>query len=202
MPPGGTEAGEPNWDPWRPEDVARLLAGVGAPWYVAAGWALDLFRGRQTREHEDIEIAVPAADFGAVRHALDGYTFEAVGSGRLWPLDSPAFPLTYQTWFSDPRTGQYKLDVFREPQRDGAWVCRRDETIQMPYQMIICRTDDGLPYLAPEVALLFKAKATRAKDQADFDAVRPLLEPAAAGWLRWALRRVHPGHAWIGALAA
>jgi hypothetical protein len=25
----------------------------------------------------------------------------------------------------------------------------------------------------------------------------PLLDDNAAGWLRWALRRVHPGHPWI-----
>jgi hypothetical protein len=48
-------------DPWRPEQIAERLAGVSVPWYIAAGWALDLFRGEQTREHEDIEIAVPAA---------------------------------------------------------------------------------------------------------------------------------------------
>lgn len=30
---------------------------------MAAGWALDLFRGRRTRDHGDIEIAVPAAGF-------------------------------------------------------------------------------------------------------------------------------------------
>jgi hypothetical protein len=34
-----------HWDPWRPEQVARLLAGVRAPWYIAAGWAIELFLG-------------------------------------------------------------------------------------------------------------------------------------------------------------
>jgi hypothetical protein len=72
IPPGGREVSDPRWDPWRPEDVARLLAGVSVPWYVAAGWALDLFRGEQTREHSDLEIAVPAVSFGAVRAALAG----------------------------------------------------------------------------------------------------------------------------------
>ena len=202
IPPGGTEVGEPPWDPWRPEDVARLLAGLSVPWYVAAGWALDLFRGEQTREHEDLEIGVPAIAFGAVRDALAGYNFEVAGSGRLWPLDSPAFHVMHQTWVSDPGTGQYKLDIFREPQHDGAWVCRRDETIRMPYQETIRRTGDGIPYLAPEIVLLFKAKGARAKDQADFDSVLPLLDPDAVGWLRRVLGRAHPGHAWIGALPA
>ena len=34
------------WDAWRPEEVAALLADVQSPWYVAAGWAIDLFLGR------------------------------------------------------------------------------------------------------------------------------------------------------------
>jgi hypothetical protein len=161
IPPGGTEIADPPWDPWRPEDVAQLLAAVRVPWFVAAGWALDLFLGRQTREHGDLEIAVPAPDFGAVRDALAGYHFEVVGSGRAWPLDSPAFGVMHQTWVSEPGTGVYRLDIFREPQHDGAWVCRRDETIRLPYEQIIRRTEDGIPYLA----------------------------------------RVHPGHAWISAMA-
>ncbi len=40
IPPGRTEVSDPPWDPWRPEDAVRLLAGVSVPWCVAAGWAL------------------------------------------------------------------------------------------------------------------------------------------------------------------
>ena len=194
---------DPPWEAWRPEEIARRLAGVSAPWCVAAGWALDLFRGEQTREHGDLEIAVPRteAGFGAVRQALAGYNFEVVGSGRSWPLDSPAYDVMAQTWVSEPDTGVYRLDIFREPQRDGAWVCRRDETISLPYEQIIRRTEAGIPYLIPEIVLLFKARhCAEAKNVADFAGVLPLLAPPAVEWLRWALERVHPGHAWISAL--
>lgn len=202
IPPGGTVVAGPRWDPWRPEEAARRLAGVTAPWYVARGWALDLFRSEQTREHGDLEIAVPAPDFGAVRAALAGYDFEVVGAGRAWPLDSPAFGVMHQTWVSEPGTGVYRLDVFREPQRAGAWACRRDETIRLPYERIIRRTRDGVPYLPPEIVLLFKAKhSAEPKNQADFAGTLPLLDDAAAGWLSWALARVHPGHPWTGAIA-
>jgi hypothetical protein len=54
------------WAPWHPREIAARLAGVGVPWYVAGGWAIDLHLGTQTRPHEDLEIAVPAADFGAI----------------------------------------------------------------------------------------------------------------------------------------
>ncbi len=49
--------------------------------------------------------------------------------------------------------------------------------------------------------LLFKAKHVAVpKNEADFVGTLPLLDRAAVGWLRWALSRVHPGHAWTGAL--
>ena len=199
IPPGGTEVTDPPWDPWRPADIARLLAGVTVPWYVAGGWAIDLFLGRQTREHGDLEIAVPAPEFAAIRAALAGYEFDVVGSGQRWPLDSPAFRVMHQTWVREPGTGVYRADVFREPERDGSWICRRDESIRLPYERLIRRTADGIPYLVPEVGLLFKAKrAAEPKNQADFGATAGLLSDDAVGWLSWALRRVHPGHAWIG----
>jgi len=179
-----------------------LLADVAAPWYIAGGWALDLFRGRQRRHHGDLEIGVPAPEFEAIRKALAGYDFRVAGSGRLWPLDSPAFGMMFQTWVSEPETGVFRLDVFREPQRDGAWVCRRDETIRLPFQEIISRTGDGIPFLVPEIVLLFKAKHSGvAKHQTDFDATLPLLDDAALGWLERSLRRIHPSHAWLGAVA-
>ena len=43
------------------------------------------------------------------------------------------WPPFYQTWLRDPATGNYLLDVFREPQPDGdTWICRRDERIRFP----------------------------------------------------------------------
>ena len=83
----------------------------------------------------------------------------------------------------------------------GRWICRRDESLRLSYDAIIERTADGIPYLVPELVLLFKAKAARSKDQADFDGVLPLLSrvrrDALGGWLE----RVHPGHPWLAELA-
>lgn len=204
--PGGP-AHEPSlpWDPWRPDQVASMLGAVTAPWYVAGGWALDLHRGEQTREHSDLEIAVPAASFGEVRQALAGFQFEVAGEGKLWPVDGPAFATMHQTWVSEaapdlPAGRVYRLDVFREPARDGCWVCRRDESIMLPYAQLIGRDSAGIPYLLPEMALLFKAKGTRPKDEADFRGMLPLLTLSSRDRLRQLLARVHPGHAWIGAL--
>ena len=209
LPSGGTalspaeiEALDARWSSsWTPSEVADRLAGVSAPWCVAAGWALDLFHGRQTREHGDIEIAIPAASFPEVRDRFPGYVFDGAGSGRIWENATPeVLSAVHQTWLRDPATGNYLLDVFREPHDGDTWICRRDETIRLPYRDIIHHTHNGIPYLAPELVLLFKAKHARPKDQGDFAATVPLMTPAQRETLAELITRAHPGHAWLADL--
>jgi hypothetical protein len=197
--PAEIEALDARWSAcWTPGEVARQLTGIAAPWCVAAGWALDLFRGTQTREHGDIEIAIPAASFPEVRGRFPGYAFDAVSSGRIWENAAPdVLTATHQTWLRDPATGNYLLDVFREPHDGETWTCRHDEAIRLPYSEVICRTPDGIPYLAPELVLLFKARHARPKDQADFDATIPHMTPAHRRKLADLLARAHPGHRWL-----
>jgi hypothetical protein len=186
---------------WTPSEVARRLAGVAAPWCVAAGWALDLFRGTQTREHGDIEIAIPAAAFPEVRGRFPGYVFDGVGSGRIWEGAGPeVLAATHQTWLRDPGSGNYVLDVFREPHDGETWICRHDETIRLPYSEIIRRTSDGIPYLAPELVLLFKAKHSRPKDQSDFDETIPHMSRTQLTALAGFLARLYPRHQWLDRL--
>jgi hypothetical protein len=202
--PAEIEALDARWSScWTPGEVAQHLAGISAPWCVAAGWALDLFRGgAQTREHGDIEIAIPAASFPEVRDRFPGYAFDAVSSGRIWESAAPGvLTATHQTWLRDPATGNYLLDVFREPHDGEIWICRHDETIRLPYSEIIRQTPDGVPYLAPELVLLFKAKHVRPKDQADFDGTIPRMTPAQRVTLAGLLARAHPGHRWLANLA-
>lgn len=187
------------WDAWSPEETARRLEEVRAPWAVAAGWALELFVGEAWRAHEDLELAVPAARFGELRPALAGLELWApVGEGRLRPLAEA--PPSHQTWALDPAAPAWRLDVFREPSDGDTWICRRDASIRIPYEQLVERNSDGIPFVRPEVVLLFKAKARRVKDEEDFAVVAPRLGLERRGWLGAALERVHPGHDWLGRL--
>jgi hypothetical protein len=181
--------------------VAGRLVGIAVPWCVAAGWALDLFLGGQTRAHGDIEIAVPAASFPVVRDRFRGYVFDVADSGRIWAdAASDVLAVTHQTWVRDPVTDGYLLDVFREPHDGDVWICRRDAAIRFPYGEIIQHTPAGIPYLAPELVLLFKAKHARRKDQGDFDAAVPHMSLAQRATLAELLARIHPGHPWLADL--
>lgn len=102
------------WQAWTPAQVAARLAGTSARWYVAAGWALDLFVGGLGRDHDDLEIGVPRGRFGEIIDALPGFEWDSVGGGQVWPFPEEA-DSTHQTWLREPATGCYRLDVFREP---------------------------------------------------------------------------------------
>jgi Aminoglycoside-2''-adenylyltransferase len=192
------------WDAWRPDKVAELLDGVAVPWYVAAGWAIELFLREQRREHEDLEIAVPNTRFDELADVLEGFEVCVITDrAEATPLAEARDRLmdTHQTWIREPATGSWRFDVFREPSDGDTWICRREPAIRMPYARLIERTEDGIPYGRPEVVLLFKAKhAHEGKNAGDFEVVLPRLEPERRTWLRDALERVHPGHQWLEAL--
>jgi hypothetical protein len=189
------------WDAWHPAEAARRLTGVDLPWAVIAGWSLDLFLGRQTREHEDLEIGVPEHGFAPIREALSDLELFAIVGGQAAPVGDETLAVSHQTWALDREAGRWRLDVIREPWDGDTWISRRDPRIRLPREQLVAHTPDGIPYQQPEVALLFKAKHKRDKDRADFDAVLPLLDRDARGWLRDALELVHPGHEWLRALA-
>ena len=181
------------------------MSRVDVPWYVAAGWAIDLFLGQQQRHHDDLEVGVPADRFPEVADALSSYDlFVAAGINDkplVWPLGAAEWSLEHhQTWVREPSTGYWRMDLFREPSRDGLWVCRRHPDIALAYEDVIAHTADGIPFARPEVVLLFKAKHQLPKDEADFAAALPFLNPDARSRLAAWLELVHPGHSWISAL--
>jgi hypothetical protein len=84
----------------------------------------------------------------------------------------------------------------------GRWLFRRDPAIGGSLGQMTCRTADGIPFLAPEVQLLYKATGTlRVKDEADFAAVLPSLPAGRRNWLARAIHRCQPTHPWLTRLA-
>jgi hypothetical protein len=122
--------------------------------------------------------------------------FYVAGDGQVVPPSSEALRAHRQTWAWERRAQVWRFDVFREPHDGDTWICRRDRRIRRSYAEVIRYSSDGLPYLAAEIVLLFKAKAMRDKDQADFQAVMPVLSAEQRRWLRDALGLVHPDHPW------
>lgn len=188
------------WRAWTPDELAARLAGVDRPWCVVGGWAVDLFLGTVTRRHGDLEIVVLGDDVPAFRQALQGFVFHAVGDGKVRRVaDGEATPPdVHQHWVLDEAAQAWRVDVMTEPGDDDWWVYRRDQRIRRPRAAMVARTPTGVPYLRPEGALLHKSSRARPKDEADLAACLPAMDRTARRWLVGALRRVDPGHPWLG----
>lgn len=194
------------WVPWSPSMLAdRLGRARGAwpgNWYVVGGWALDLWHGNQTREHEDLEFAVLSADVGKFRRMLSDLEFFAVHAGVVEHLPATATPPPHvaQLWGLDTENACWRVDMMIETGSPSRWVYKRDPAIHAPRSAVVRTSAEGIPYLAPAAVLLFKAKYRREKDEADFIRALPRLDDADRDTLRSWLDLQHPGHAWRHAL--
>jgi Aminoglycoside-2''-adenylyltransferase len=193
------------WLPWSPQDVARFFAPLSVPWWIAGGWAIDLFLGRQTREHEDIDVQILRRDQQAVRALFGSWDMQAAlppprdesWPFRPWRLDEELDADTHDVWCRPTPTQPWALQLMLADAHDDSWRFRRAPTIERPVATIGCVTGEGIPYLAPEIQLLYKAKNLRPKDEVDFALALPALDQERRRWLRDALAEAHPHHAWL-----
>ena len=189
------------WLPWRPAEVASVLSKLSIPWCVVGGWAIDLWLGEQSRPHADLEIAICRSDFSVIHDYLNQYELYVINDGEATALRIGEIPpvVAHQNWVLDQAANAWRLDIMLEPGDADTWVFRRKNHITFPRSQIVSR-NNGIPYLNPEGVLLYKAKAHRDKDEADFSSCLPKLDTGARTWLAMALQNAHPGHHWIAQL--
>lgn len=175
------------------------MRGYGRPWWVAGGWAIDLFAGRVSREHHDVEIGVWRGDQVALHDYLGGYRRRKVLDGQWseWETGAWVELPTFQLRVAGPDA---EFDVFLNDCDGDRWVFRRNPAITLPVSRLVLRSAEGWPVLAPEVQLLYKAKGHLPKDEADFDLVVDRLGAEQRRWLRDALAIHHPGDPWAARL--
>ena len=188
--------------------VARVMRGYRHPWFVSGGWAIDLFVGRVTREHEDIEIGAFFPHQDALRRHLAGWELARIrnDAAEPWAAGDPIELPEFQLQARSARRAPNVFDIFFNPLDGDEWVSRRHRGMRRPAAEIEARTaahgrvPANVPFLVPEVQLLYKAKYHRPKDDADFEAAVGSMTAAQRRWLRETLARHHPGDAWIDSL--
>jgi len=187
------------WRTLTPHEAVVLLSELRAPWWIAGGWALELYLAKVTRAHKDLDVGIFRQDAKILRAALPDWDFFEAKSGVLSPLamgDAPRADVN-SLWCKRTNASQWELEVMLDRADGDVWVFRRDGRITYPLSSAIRRNPEGIACLAPEIQLLYKARATRPEDQADFDLVVPHLTRDAQTWLRESLLRSDPEHVWI-----
>ena len=182
-----------------------------APFYFAGGWAIDLHLARVTRRHHDIDALVMRRDHLRLHEALRCFTLKKIVPH---PDGMPPNRGTIIEWREGERLALpvHQVNAYRAGESEpafqvmlaessgGEWIFRRNPKVRMPISAMGFHSLWGLPYLAPEIVLLFKAKHLETRDRIDFDNALPALSVDARRWLRDALAVSHPGHEWLTAL--
>lgn len=190
------------WRAVAPAEVLPWLSPLSVPWWIAGGWALDLFLGQVSRSHADIDVGIFRADALQVCTSLSKWEFFEAHNGALTPLDAGTAPraAVNSLWCRRRDQTEWSLELLLDEGGADRWTFRRDPRIGRALEAAIRRTRDGIPYLAPEIQLLYKSKPGRCKDQLDFDKVIPSLDRDARAWLRDSIAKIDPRHAWLATL--
>lgn len=181
------------------QKVVDWMRGYDRPWGIAGGWAIDLFVGNGTRDHSDIEIAIPREDQHELRNVLNDWSFQKAVKGELVEWESETLELPIHELHANDQMGEH-LEVLLNEVENEQWIFRRDPTITFPISTLFLISRGGIPYLHPVVVLLYKAKNPREKDHADFHTVKDLLGYEYQQWLCNALEIHAPDHPWISEL--
>ncbi|WP_226585384.1 nucleotidyltransferase domain-containing protein [Halobacillus litoralis] len=181
-------------------EVKKWLEGFQGHWMIAGGWAVDLHIGEVTREHENINIAVFREDQMMLYQWLEGWEFLAgEGEERIdWRGERHLKRPTHEIHAFSP--GGIQLDFLLNEKVRGRWRFRSDDGLSYKLEHMHRQSEQGIPYLNPEIVLLYKSTHTRKKDLEDFLAVFPYLNNRQKEWLKQALMHHQPQHPWLEAL--
>lgn len=182
--------------------VTELMYGFPAQWCIAGGWAIDLFLGRETRQHADLELAIFREDQVYLHKHFSDWMFQRINDGHCadWSAGETLLLPIHEIHARSKTHAPFALEFLLNERTADDWVFRRNPSIGMQLSRAICYSDRGGPFLNPAIVLLFKAKIPRAKDELDFQVAQGRLDHDDRRWLRTALKVCHPQHHWLSVL--
>jgi hypothetical protein len=185
--------------------AAQIMKDFPRSWCVCGGWAIDLFINRLTRPHKDVDFAIWRRDQLALHAYLtaQGWSLEKAVDGQLMPWPEGEFiELPIHTIWCKHRDLQPDFcEVLLNEANAHLFSFRHDLSITRSLEATTIRLESGIPILAPEIVLLYKANnITQEGNRSDFESTLPLLEAERRTWLRNALATMHPGHEWLSQL--
>lgn len=185
-----------SWDPLPLGEAADLFADAPFRWWICGGYALDLHAGTSWRPHADLDVGILRAEADKAYTWLSEWDLWMAARGTLRPWSGE--PLAddrheNNVWARRASSSPWRFDLTVGSGNDTEWIYRRDRTIRRAWDATVLWTTDGMPYLAPDVQLLFKSKSSRPKDNLDARQVIRLLDDDQRAFLG---DHIDSGHVW------
>jgi len=180
-----------------PKRIQKLLDSYSGNWMIAGGWGIDLFLNKETRNHHDIEIAIPRKDQNRIKEYLKSWDIYYIQKGekKIWK-DHIELILPIHEIHCYKREAE--IEILLNEFSDDKWVFRRNPKIEYPMESVILKSEIGIPILSPEIILLYKAKNIKEKDNFDFQNIISKLETKKRNWLFNSISETYGfKHQWI-----
>lgn len=185
--------------------LAHLMANFPHPWYFCGGWAIDLFLGKPMRAHKEVDIGIFRPDQLEIQNylAVRGWEMAKAADGLLtqWSLGERLELPCPTIWYRNSNFAPPFVELIFEEGSEAEVGFRRNPTVTRSGTKAICYGVDGLPYLAPEIALLYKAAhVERVENQTDLDNALPHLTEEQRTRLKDGLVACYGHHPWLAKL--
>ena len=211
---------------WLLEELKAFMAESNFPWAVCGGFALDLFLRRSIRPHGDIDLCVFENHRESIKaYAFDKgwHVYEFRGHGKVRPLGDGTisdpgrnlmcvkdgcdivkfYPcedagMLYHQFFHTGMNGFHYLEFLFNSVCDNFLVLAQRKGLRRELSKSISY-HNGIPYLAPEIVLLYKASdSENPAYQQDFDEAYPCLNGEQRAWFAGGMKLLYPyGHPWL-----
>jgi len=199
---------ETNITPLNPKEVLFLLGDTPFQWWIAGGWAIDLFLGEQTRPHFDTDVAIARDSQLAAQSELKAWEFHSTKRDengnivlREWKIGEFLGREYPGVWARKSGEEIWRFEFIFHEISDQTWTFRYDDSVKHHLAKIGRMSPNNIPYLQPEIALLYKAARLRDVDEQDFNRILPNLNQIQRRQLLLDLQKFEPDHPWIAILA-
>jgi len=206
--------------------ASDFLSGGNFDYAICGGFALDLFTGKNWRVHSDIDVCVFENDKGAIfqhmkEHHWTIYEFQGRGIVRLVnsvsectdgrnlmclkgscelvqfsPYKRKRNLFSHEFFHTGIQELNYLEFLFNtSTSREFVFDSKAGIYREMNKAFL---SNQGIPYLSPELALLYKAKsAEREENQFDYAQAITEMDNEQVSWFHKSLDILYPrGHAW------
>jgi hypothetical protein len=183
-------------------EVNEIFSDIPVKWCIAGGWALDLYLGKQSRTHDDIDVIIFREEqLTAFKYLSKNWLLYKAENGKLniWK-EGEFLTSTNDIWVSKGDNSPWVFQIMLVDNKQDSWIYKREKSIRREMNDIFLKTQEEIPYLKPEIQLLYKGGSSeiREKDQNDFLKSLPSLMPQAKEWLKATLKIQFPcGHIWV-----
>ncbi|RZT15541.1 nucleotidyltransferase domain-containing protein [Fictibacillus sp. BK138] len=194
------------WKPLSINEIHNMFNKIPLQWWIAGGLALDLYLERTTREHGDIDIVILRSEHLILQKYLYGdWEMFKASKGRLipWELEEQLDSQFDNVWVKKKSETTWAFQVMILDTEENHWIYKRNDTIRRSIEDIGLESYSGVPYLKPEIQLLYKGGSSfiREKDIIDLTNVLPVMSDEYRHWLIDSLNIQYPnGHQWIDLL--